>query len=402
VVHEYRVLDDCDEKLHSLRSFGIDYVSRRILRTDLHLPVRTPYTKIQPLAARLALEDDEAIRNDCYTSYVKLLCRYIVRCRTDTVATACLPSLADQDDIWDCCEHHGDYDLLSAAVCTNKLSIIEGISVDGQCFRNYTNYGNILGNPFYLAIERGHSAALDLLLNKTSSHPSWSALLAHACHQDPTDLALVQKLLKTLLPMWNRTYSCDGKQETYLDADNGRNMEKLENALSTPSVDAFNLLIKIKESTAYPTVSKRNLALYLNIAARSGWYEMTRHLLALVASHDRLNPLRWACLNGHSAIVDLLLDHGESPTSDAVSCAAKYGRWGLVKRLVALGADINSKVPSPLYAAIALERADMAKWLVSLGAKTDGEFGRTLVQLARKDGLESMLVLLKELKVEGL
>jgi hypothetical protein len=380
-----------------LGSFGADYLSRRILRTDLSLPLRAPFIHIQPIAARLALEDEEAVRDERYSSYVKLLCAKAVHYYHFPIAKACLPPAAQHEEE-EYSDHHRDYNILAAAACIDKPSIIETFDIDEQCLGTHSK---MFGDPFELAIEGGHSAALDLLLSKTTSRDT-SDLLAFACHQNPTDMALVQKLLPE---KWNNTYlDADNKEVTYLEANRGRNMTELKAALRTPSVEAFNFLMRIKAATTYPELCERCLAMWLKWAARKGWYAMVQHLLGLGASPNigRGQPLSWACLHGHASIVELLLDHGANFTGREISWAAEKGRWGLVKLLVARGADINSGDPPPLVAAVASERADVVTELVSLGARVDGELGQMVVDRAKKDGLESMLALLKEIKVEGL
>jgi len=406
VFHEYRLLDDCEVYPRWLGGFGVDYLSRRILRTDLNLPLGWPFIHIQPIAARLAREDDEAVRHECYTSYVKLLCTKAVRKYHFFMANACLrPANPDE---WNYKHHRCDGDahdrgfiLLAAAVCTNKLSIIEAIIADERGHHNSDCCWRIFGDPIHLAVDSDHSAALDLLFSRSALAPS-NKLLARVCRQDPTHLATVQKLLELLLPKWNKTYLRDDEEKTYLEIDNGHNMYEVEAALETPSVEAFKLIMRVKESTAYPNISESKLGWCLAAAARNGWYAMARHLLDLGASPDGKESLKWASQYGHSAIVHLLLDHGASITGYALSCAAKKGRWDMVRLLVARGGDINSGDPTPLIAAVAFERADMVRELISLGARVDGEFGRKAITRARDDGLESMLVFLEEIKVEDL
>jgi hypothetical protein len=53
----------------------------------------------------------------------------------------------------------------------------------------------------------------------------------------------------------------------------------------------------------------------------------------------------------------------------------------------------------PVVAAVGYEREDLVREFVGLGASLDGEFGKKAVERAKKDGLESMLVLLGELGV---
>ena len=160
------------------------------------------------------------------------------------------------------------------------------------------------------------------------------------------------------------------------------------------------------------------------------------------------HPVRIAAEAGHTSIVELLLHHGASAPV-AMAGAAKHGQAHVVKvlldtypasedallksalggyttvarMLLDKGADTNvsleervakaeervasreedslAKEKSPLVYAIEKENTDLFKLLVKRGARLDllGT-AEECVKQAQKDGLESMLALLKEYAVE--
>ncbi|KAF2687604.1 hypothetical protein K458DRAFT_167240 [Lentithecium fluviatile CBS 122367] len=411
VLNEYRLLDDCYKEVRMMGSVGVDYLSRRLLRTDLNLPIGARWLAIRDIAARLALEDDEAVREERYVSYVKLLCAQAAEHADLRMATVCLsPTLPADNPPWcrvdpydngDICDNHWKLDLMAAAAYTNKLSIIKELGEPedhASCSANAT-----FGNPSYLAALGGHHEAVDLLFSTCSREygpGAWKrATLAKVCRIDSIDMAMADKFLSG---------SWDKKR---LEDQCGRSMRLLEAALRTPNVEVFQAVMRIKESTVYPKLSESNFNLLLREAGRNGWPEMTQHLINMGAPHETIrDALGPACRDGQISVVRVLLDHMESPwgNEDYMNCAARGGHWDLVRLMVERGASINSQYRGhpmdccALVAAVAFERADLVREFVALGARVDGEFGRKAVKRARDDGLESMLMLLEEMGAEGI
>jgi ankyrin repeat protein len=140
--------------------------------------------------------------------------------------------------------------------------------------------------------------------------------------------------------------------------------------------------------------------------------------------HDN-TPIRVACERGHIAIAELLLELGADPKV-AIAAAADRGQTELVDRLLKAGiapvgalpkaaaggyldvvrllldagVDANevvgSKSPNPLASAISREHTAMFELLIDRGADVHAAgVAEECVQRARKDGLESMLLLLR-------
>lgn len=132
------------------------------------------------------------------------------------------------------------------------------------------------------------------------------------------------------------------------------------------------------------------------------------------------SPLRKACMRGHTAIVEYLLAHGAGP-EQTVAMASECGRLELVQRLLEGGIPPTDALPqasaggyldvvrllldagvdpnqtigpkSPLASAIANEHFTL---LVERGAELHADgVAEECVRRARKDGLDSMLLLLQ-------
>lgn len=380
MINKYQLLDHCQEEVRHLGNVGADYLSRRLLHTSL--PVGARWNHIRHIAARLALED-EAAQEERYASYIDLLCHQVARNFGFSMAAACMQT-TDRTDTFGgkrcCC----DYDLMTAAVYTNKLSLLDELSSrKSRCRHRQGSFGN----PYEMAALAGHHEALDLLYSKISQYEidnHNSNMFTRVCAEG--SIGMVRKVVPA---HWTKEF---------LEVEDRYNMGKVEGALLTPSIETFQFIMRIKESTIFPTVPERRLGNLLRVAAKNGWLEMTQHLLSLGAPCDsRFEPLWAASLRGHYKVVEALLDHGAKLTDDELGIAAKKGKWDIVRLMVERGADLNSGNLTPLTAAVEFERADVIKDLIELGARVDGEFGQKAVKRARNLGLESMLGLLKEI-----
>jgi hypothetical protein len=381
----------------TLGSLGADYLSRRLLHTN-H-PIGARWVDIRRIAARLALQDDQVVRDECYESYVKSLCSRVASRHDLSMGSTCLhpahtTSRSDPYEIEDHRDHYRDYNLMSAAAYTNKLSIIEELSTDP---RNLQINTGCFGNPFEMAALGGHREALSLLRSKRRAHGL------------PIDSTLLSSIIfaRGSVDMV-RDFVPENWTKSFLEADDGHNMKKLEISLCTPSLEVFQLLMDVKKSTVYPQIPETRLGSLLQRATCNGWLEMAQHLINLGApvSHRGRSGtpryLRYACHRGDLALAKLLLDHGASITPLDMEIAARKGRWNVVKLLVEEGADINNGDPTPLVAAVSFERADVVREFVKLGARVDGDYGQRAVKRAREDGLESMITLLGEMRADGL
>jgi ankyrin repeat protein len=198
--------------------------------------------------------------------------------------------------------------------------------------------------------------------------------------------------------------------EDFKDGKRGYAIDTLDRALLTPNLDTFDFVMGLKKKTQYPDLEKDQLLSLLHSACCYGWVEMAQRLLTLGAPLEDdgpglwpskgEDPLRAACRArpGHTtyseAIVRLLLSHGARIKGDEVTLAAKTGKIGVVQALVEAGADVNKGDPHPLVSAIALERVDLFKSLLSWGAELNSEVRGACIERAKQENLESMLELL--------
>jgi ankyrin repeat protein len=170
----------------------------------------------------------------------------------------------------------------------------------------------------------------------------------------------------------------------------------------------------------------------LCVCAGAGRLETVEYLLGKGAKADwrydtekrRLRvPLQDAAMGNHSAVVDLLLQHGADAQAaignavlsgrtaivqillragaapdDYLSTAASRGYWDMVRVLLDAGVDVNECIPdeSPLVWAIMREHTTMFNFVLERGANLHAEgTAEECVRRAKKDGLESTLQLLE-------
>lgn len=76
-----------------------------------------------------------------------------------------------------------------------------------------------------------------------------------------------------LASKWNPGLNCEDTEA----------FEDFHNALSTPSVEAFDALMRFKETTPFKTLTTAQLVSLLSQAENRGWEEMAAHLRGLGA-----------------------------------------------------------------------------------------------------------------------
>jgi len=133
----------------------------------------------------------------------------------------------------------------------------------------------------------------------------------------------------------------------------------------------------------------------IQTASRRGHIAIVDYLLALGA--DPKVAIVAAAERGHTELVDRLLKAGIAP-ADALPKAAAGGYLDVVRLLLDAGVDANEVVgsKSPLASAISKEHTAMFKLLIDRGADVHAAgVAEECVQRARRDGLESMLLLLR-------
>jgi hypothetical protein len=370
---------------------------------------------IRHIAARLAHDDEDS--DDTYPTYVKRLC---VLAGQDemypmlaNLAAACkdipdsYPSSKICGDSF-CGGSYCEFDLVAGAAYLNKLSVIDKVANSDHHLR--IHHG-IFGDPYICAALGDNAEAVQLLFHKAELHnqrytPFWVrhsrlTLVARLCSTTMTQL---------FVPEWPPAH-----YEDFEGGKRGYATETLDHALLTPHVDTFDFVMGLKKKTQYPDLEKAQLLSLLDSACEYGWVEMAQHLLALGAPLEVVgaplkdddfvywkceDPLRVTC-EGHrggtmhsEAIVRLLLSHGARIKGDEVALAAETGNIGVVQALVEAGADVNKGEPHPLVSAIALERVDLFKALLSWGAELNSEVKGACVERAKQENLESMLELL--------
>lgn len=119
--------------------------------------------------------------------------------------------------------------------------------------------------------------------------------------------------------------------------------------------------------------------------------------LLLDRNVDTSRPaLEVAARHGHYAIVRILLDHG-AELGEAISEAVAKGYRDIVEILLDHGTDPNNGSRSSLVSAIKHEHEAMFQLLVKKGGESiHPDTCLTCVKVAKEEGLESMLELLRE------
>jgi ankyrin repeat protein len=89
----------------------------------------------------------------------------------------------------------------------------------------------------------------------------------------------------------------------------------------------------------------------------------------------KITPLEWAVAYGQPALAEFLLSQGAKPTSGSVAEAVQCCNLKVVTMLISHGADPNDLDNfhhTALDEAIAVQKTDIAKYLIAHGAKRSG------------------------------
>jgi ankyrin repeat protein len=206
----------------------------------------------------------------------------------------------------------------------------------------------------------------------------------------------------------------------------------LYNAQMTPSLEVLKFVHELHKLYPNPRFLEWALVNGLSLCARAGRLDTIAYLIRRGAHPEGINdmggpryigPIRCASVWGHVAVVEFLLEQGADP-SVTIASAAEWGRTELVRRLLNAGitpvnalsgaaaggylvivqllldagVDANESIgsESPLAGAIAKEQTAIFELLLERGADLHSKgTAEECVRRAKKDGLESMLMLLK-------
>jgi hypothetical protein len=232
----------------------------------------------------------------------------------------------------------------------------------------------------------------------------------------------------------------------------------LTKALNTSRPEVWEYIVKLREEypppqhpitwrknplTKHGPIDERMLTSALHRCAREGWTTMARYLIGIGAcmheSESWGRPIIACCKHGYTTTVQVFLDYDTDPnhrldTTGAIAAAASCGHTSTVRLLLTYGAspegalaqaahrgylgivellldhgaspdgviELNEhKVKTgeliPLVAALELEHVRMFHLLLERGASfIDQEAGLKCAKVAKENGLDSMLDLLKE------
>lgn len=406
---ELQMLENVDEYMNRIGPIGEAYLSHRLLNKRAKTSLRIE--NLRQIASRLTAEDADSDNTDAYPQYIKRL--------TSILASTC--SLPMKSILWD----NGvlpalpteavKYEYMTAAVHMGKLSTVRELSAQPRMLR-FNN--TTLSNPWLAAVRAENTAIVDLLLQQGSLDGESMTWNLHAMLQAASRAGSVKIVEHLLASEFNPGLGHKREHPHF---------ENFHNALATPSVEVFDILMRYKENTLKNSMkqyseksarfaemmaplieaqsaplTKAELAPLLYEAAANGWENMASRLLDMGAPTDGIaygggsdgrQPLLAACTSGSDGAVRILLQRHAKITGLEMEAAAKRGRIGTVRVLLEHGEDSNRGKTPPIVSAVKLEHMAMFHLLLEHGAKLD-EAGRMAVDRARKKGLDSMLVLL--------
>jgi hypothetical protein len=325
--------------------------------------------------------------------------------------------------------------LLFAGICTNTCNTVRACLtrsrdrlVHKEFWERDRNGDHVFPHPVQLAAKYGSNEVLESLMTTgvpTIDQDVRAALFVAAAQAGRLETVQYLYDFKKIEVLWQF----------------GKRHEPERNALfeclDTPSLEVFTFIDGLcDDNTTYEGNIGHQLLSSLQRCIRAGDMAMVQHLLERVnipfgtpgcnRSHVMYVEDNGACKRGISDIdmVELSIKHGMD-SSLTVATAAGCGRTDLVRQLLdrgfvpgrALsaaaigpyfdivrilldaGVDFNEEIGprSPLASAISTEHTDLFNFLIERGAdlNTPGT-AEECVKRAKKDGLDSMLYLLKE------
>ncbi|KAF2004678.1 ankyrin [Amniculicola lignicola CBS 123094] len=201
----------------------------------------------------------------------------------------------------------------------------------------------------------------------------------------------------------------------------------LDRVICTPSVEIWEYSMEWRRK--YPHLFEDRKDCSLRKAAQLGWIDMVRHLLQLGANTELYqddggtceNALYFACVDGCEEIVQLLLDHS-ADTKGMMAVAARHGHQRIVQMLIAYGADTEKAISEAaagghiaivrtlldhgvsihevssqaFVSVIELEHTALLGLLIERAGGWDPKTHQECLEVAKKEGLVSMEMLLNE------
>jgi len=342
---------------------------------------------------------------------------------------------------WDSEEY--DKQCFGAALCTNRLSYIRRSATLRDTMLSDLpgpTTSCLFGEYNDLAGTYGNEELLEYLM--TSGTPDVVPKMRSRFFGFATKagrMNIVRFLYNFRSAEWPWNFKCDAE-------GNRRPLENILDGGQNPEVWDFVEAMRIAEGLS--PASSDIVDSKLHNCARIGYLGMVSHLLRVgeYANGDRTGILhiavKYASERGHAAIVQLLLDNGANPNitlegaarrghgklvqmlldrgvkpSEALVDAGRYYKphtkllaniergpyLDVVRLLVDAGVDVNESIgkESPLAGAIAAEHTALFEFLLERGAdlRSPGT-AEECVRRAKKDGLESMLLLLEKYGVD--
>jgi hypothetical protein len=401
-----RMLDELEE-VHTSKTgkVGVAYFSRRLLSKQPRLSLGLD--SFRQIALRFARDDADSDptvdKTARYEDYIRTLSSLIVSQCSSTMDTFFWP-------------HKYPYspeivikqlDLAAAAAYVGKLGIVQEVTENkANTHVNYDFLSGIYGN----AARGGNISIIDHLFRTAKSHGQLLSCIWYIQLQAASSAGLRRVVEYLLNSKWNPGLTWN----PLFRPERSEPFKEFHSAMCTRHVEIFRVLMRYKETTPYKTLTKDQLTDLLRVAAGQGWDDMAAHLLELGAPLDGymkdLLPLHKACSTGSESVVRLLLQHDARITGLEIGAAAARGRLTIVRILLEHGANadgvpnfrcgstIMAPWPPPIVSAVRLEQKEMFRLLVEHGADL-GEKGVEAVKVAREEGLESMLEMLKEYNV---
>jgi len=404
------MLEDVEEKVGRTGPLGAAYLSQVLLSKQTGLSPQLE--NMRQIASRFAIDDANTGSTLGYSGYIKALSLRLASNGFSSMNSLFHPHpYAETSGIL-------EYDLLAAAAYMGKFSIARELSAkEGNMGLDYST----MGQPQTAAAIAENTAIIDLFLQQTKLHGSSVGSVLQRQLKAASRVGSVRVVEHLLASEFNPGLG-HKRDHPYF--------EGFHEALSTPNVEVFDILMRYKETTLANNLKRHKerysgkketritplmeaqlaplteaeLAPLLHEAAENGWESMASRLLDMGApadgysycrGHDEHMPLLAACKSGSEGVVRILLQHNANITGLEMEAAAKKGRIGTVRILLEHFADSNRGKTPPIVSAVKLEYKEMFHLLLDHGAEL-GEAGLMAAKEARKEGLDSMLALLEQ------